>query len=364
MRAHTRRRREMPTTARGRIRPSGSLETPPPMRLSHDWRNRSIHPPIVTPRPAPLSLCARVLSGCPDASSNLPEARSIDTPTRSIRHSIDSHARSIAHTLVIDDDTRTGRARHWITHRQRMRSTSLAAPRRACACRSGGGGGGGGGGDGGGAGSASRARRTARPTRVATSTTSRTTHREKYGFDWTATATAEQRAHERERERRAAASAAESSASSVGGGGDGDAEEERWKYAHESDAFEYRGAWLDLVSRQRQGDATTTTTTYEGSGSDEDFEAKVKKMRRKATKRRARGGMSTEGFVMGGVEYEAVLGELVEAHVRLARRLSLWRTNFVLRFEREPEYADMPVSIRNIELDWISLGFKIRSIEK
>ena len=240
-----------------------------------------------------------------------------------------------------------------------MRSTSVAAPRRACACRSGGGGGGG---DSGGDGGAARARRTARPTRVATSTTSRTTHREKYGFDWTATATAEQRANASERERRANSTAMRESDTADGGEDD---VEERWTYAHENESFEYRGAWLDLVSRQRLGDASASTSSpYLGSGTVEDFQDKVKKMRRKATKRRNRGGMSTEGFVMGAPEYEAALGELVEAHVRLARRLSLWRANFVLRFEREPEYADMPVSIRNIELDWISIGFKIRSIEK
>ena len=42
----------------------------------------------------------------------------------------------------------------------------------------------------------------------------------------------------------------------------------------------------------------------------------------------------------------------------------MWRSNFVMRFEREPEYDDMPQTIRTLELDWISLGFKIQAIEK
>ena len=77
-----------------------------------------------------------------------------------------------------------------------------------------------------------------------------------------------------------------------------------------------------------------------------------------------RGGGGGEKYEPGGAEYEAFLGEHVDAHVRLARKLDNWRANFVVQFAREPEYADMPTAIRMLELDWISLGFKIRAIEK
>ena len=182
-----------------------------------------------------------------------------------------------------------------------------------------------------------------------------TLHRERHGYDWTTNDAGDARARERANER----------ANEV----EDDDGEERWKYAHESDAYAFRGSWLDLVATQRgttSGVATGGGRTEAGDAfeNDGDFEAKIRKMRRKAAKRRIRDGTSADGFVMGGAEYEAVLGELVEAHVRLARTLTLWRANFVVRFAREPDYADMPVRVRNIELDWISLGFKIRSIEK
>lgn len=93
------------------------------------------------------------------------------------------------------------------------------------------------------------------------------------------------------------------------------------------------------------------------------FEGRVKAMRRTVERLKAI-GEPFEKYEPGGDEYEAFLGEYVEAHVRLARKLDAWRANFVVQFAREPEYADMPLAIRNIELDWISLGFKIRAIEK
>lgn len=89
----------------------------------------------------------------------------------------------------------------------------------------------------------------------------------------------------------------------------------------------------------------------------------MKAMRRTVERLKAI-GEPFEKYEPGGAEYEAFLGEHVEAHVRLARKLDTWRANFVVQFAREPEYADMPIAIRNIELDWISLGFKIRAIEK
>lgn len=183
------------------------------------------------------------------------------------------------------------------------------------------------------------ARRPRRETTV-TTTTRRRTHRERNGFDWTTDGA-------RERERRASearrASVEEEEASE---------EEERWRYAKETDAYAYRGAWL-APRRQR-----TPPTVPDAA-----FEEEVKAMR-EFTRRMREAGKDVDEFQPGGVEYEAFLGRHVSEHVRLARRLALWRSNFVMRFEREPEYDDMPQTIRALELDWISLGFKIQAIEK
>ena len=75
--------------------------------------------------------------------------------------------------------------------------------------------------------------------------------------------------------------------------------------------------------------------------------------------------MATSDFEPGGESYEDFLG----AHVTAARDAGedawrQWRTNFLIRFAREPEYADMPSAVRDLELEWIALGFKIRAIEK
>ena len=125
-------------------------------------------------------------------------------------------------------------------------------------------------------------------------------------------------------------------------------EEERWRYAEETDAYEYRGAWL-APRRQRTPPRTP----------DAAFEEEVRAMRT-LTRRMRDAGKDVDAFR----EYEAFLGRHVLEHVRLSRRLALWRSNFVMRFEREPEYDDMPQTIRTLELDWISLGFKIQAIEK
>lgn len=182
------------------------------------------------------------------------------------------------------------------------------------------------------------ARRPRRETTV-TTTTRRRTHRERNGFDWTTDGA-------RERERRAS----EARRASVEE--EASEEEERWRYAEETDAYAYRGAWL-APRRQR-----TPPTVPDAA-----FEEEVKAMR-EFTRRMREAGKDVDEFQPGGVEYEAFLGRHVSEHVRLARRLALWRSNFVMRFEREPEYDDMPQTIRALELDWISLGFKIQAIEK
>ena len=181
------------------------------------------------------------------------------------------------------------------------------------------------------------ARRPRRETTV-TTTTRRRTHRERNGFDWTTDGA-------RERERRASEARRASEEEE-------EEEEERWRYAEETDAYGYRGAWL-APRRQR-----TPPTAPDAA-----FEEEVKAMR-EFTRRMRQAGKDVDEFQPGGVEYEAFLGRHVSEHVRLARRLALWRSNFVMRFEREPEYDDMPQTIRALELDWISLGFKIQAIEK
>ena len=96
---------------------------------------------------------------------------------------------------------------------------------------------------------------------------------------------------------------------------------------------------------------------------DEAFEEKVRAMKA-VSKRLKEANMATSDFEPGGESYENFLGEHVLRHVTLARRLSEWRTNFLIRFAREPEYADMPSTVRDLEMEWIALGFKIRAIEK
>ena len=184
------------------------------------------------------------------------------------------------------------------------------------------------------------ARRPRRETTVTGPTTRRRTHRERNGFDWTTDGA-------RERERRASEGrrACEEEENAC-------EEEERWRYAEETDAYAYRGAWL-APRRQR-----TPPTAPDAA-----FEAELKAFR-EITRRMRDAGKDVDAFQPGGVEYEAILGRHVSEHVRLARRLALWRSNFVMRFEREPEYDDMPQTIRALELDWISLGFKIQAIEK
>lgn len=132
---------------------------------------------------------------------------------------------------------------------------------------------------------------------------------------------------------------------------DGGRAPDRWLSAEESDGYEYRGAWL--ATSGRTGDATP----------DPAFEERVRAM--KVTAGRFRDAkMDASDFEPGGAAYEAFLGEYVLEHVRLSRLLARWRANFLIRFDREPAYEDMPNSIRNMELTWISLGFKIRAIEK
>jgi len=166
-------------------------------------------------------------------------------------------------------------------------------------------------------------------------------HREKNGFDWTTAA--------------AMVSAVEA-ATKTGDEAEEAEEGERWRLAEESDVFQFRGSWLKLEGRQMNDQA--------GPGVlDAAFQEKVKGMKETNARFKTAGNPSAAEYAPGGEAYEAFLGEHVEAHVRLARKLSAWRLNFVIRFSREPEYADMPTSVRNIELDWISLGFKIRAIE-
>ena len=167
-------------------------------------------------------------------------------------------------------------------------------------------------------------------------------HREKNGFDWTYGYDG------------SSASKSSTSTSSVDDETEEEAEE-RWRSAEETEAYEFRGAWLATKGRQSGGSAKGEL--------DGEFEGRVKAMRRTIERLKAI-GEPFEKYEPGGAEYEAFLGEHVEAHVRLARKLDAWRANFVVQFAREPEYADMPIAIRNIELDWISLGFKIRAIEK
>ena len=174
----------------------------------------------------------------------------------------------------------------------------------------------------------------------------RTTFRERNGFDWTANAV--ERAERMKRERNEAdwgerAARGGETATSEGG--------ETWRYAETADEYEYRGAWLAL--HRQPGESTR----------DEAFEEKVRAMKA-VSKRLKEANMATSDFEPGGESYENFLGEHVLRHVTLARRLSEWRTNFLIRFAREPEYADMPSTVRDLEMEWIALGFKIRAIEK
>jgi len=166
----------------------------------------------------------------------------------------------------------------------------------------------------------------------------RPTHREKLGHDWTYDAQA-----------RAKSATARDARASVGG--DDGREPDRWLSAEESDGYEYRGAWL--ATSTRGGDATP----------DPAFEERVRAMKVKAGRYRD-AKIDASDFEPGGTAYEAFLGEYVLEHVRLSRLLARWRANFLIRFDREPAYEDMPSSIRKMELNWISLGFKIRAIEK
>jgi len=165
-------------------------------------------------------------------------------------------------------------------------------------------------------------------------------HREKNGFDWTYGYDA--------------SSSTSKTSSSVVDETEEEAEE-RWRSAEDTEAYKFRGAWL--ATKGRQSGATASGKL------DGEFESRMKAMRR-AMERLKANGESFEKYEPGGAEYEAFLGEHVDAHVRLARKLDNWRANFVVQFAREPEYADMPTAIRILELDWISLGFKIRAIEK
>ena len=176
-------------------------------------------------------------------------------------------------------------------------------------------------------------------------------HREKNGFDWT---------YGYDGSASASASSSASSKTTTTSKPsyeetEEEAEEERWRSAEDTEAYKFRGAWLATKGRQGGGSAKGEL--------DGEFEGRVKAMRRTVERLKAI-GEPFEKYEPGGAEYEAFLGEYVEAHVRLARKLDAWRANFVVQFAREPEYADMPLAIRNIELDWISLGFKIRAIEK
>ena len=183
-----------------------------------------------------------------------------------------------------------------------------------------------------------------RPTRVRDGRR-RTTFRERHGFDWTAIADA-RRSGERERRRGARASSRGGGTATREGG-------ETWRYAECADEYEYRGAWL--APRRQSGGSTPIA--------DEAFEEKVRAMKA-VSKRLREAKMETRDFEPGGESYEDFLGAHVTRHVTLARKLGQWRTNFLIRFEREPEYADMPSAVRDLELEWIALGFKIRAIEK
>ena len=168
-------------------------------------------------------------------------------------------------------------------------------------------------------------------------------HREKNGFDWTYGYDGSSSASSKTTTSKPSYEETEEEA------------EERWRSAEDTEAYKFRGAWLATKGRQGGGSAKGEL--------DGEFEGRVKAMRRTVERLKAI-GEPFEKYEPGGAEYEAFLGEHVEAHVRLARKLDAWRANFVVQFAREPEYADMPIAIRNIELDWISLGFKIRAIEK
>ena len=63
-------------------------------------------------------------------------------------------------------------------------------------------------------------------------------------------------------------------------------------------------------------------------------------------------------------EYEAFLGRHVLEHAATVETTGAVEIKLCDAFEREPEYDDMPQTIRTLELDWISLGFKIQAIEK
>lgn len=160
----------------------------------------------------------------------------------------------------------------------------------------------------------------------------RPTHREKLGHEWTYDA--------RAGDGRAGASEGRGSAPVV----------DRWLSASESDGFEYRGAWL---ATGRMGGATP----------DPAFGERLRAMKITAGRYRE-AGMDASEYAPGGSAYEAFLGEHVLEHVRLARLLYRWRTNFLVRFNREPEFEDMPNAIRHIESNYISLGFRIAEIER
>jgi len=182
-----------------------------------------------------------------------------------------------------------------------------------------------------------------RPTRVRDGRR-RTTFRERHGFDWTAIADARREADDGDRGARA---------SSRGGGAATREGGETGGYAEGADEYEYRGA--GLAPRRQSGGSTPIA--------DEAFEEKVRAMKA-VSKRLREAKMETRDFEPGGESYEDFLGAHVTRHVTLARKLGQWRTNFLIRFEREPEYADMTSAVRDLELEWIALGFKIRAIEK
>jgi hypothetical protein len=68
-------------------------------------------------------------------------------------------------------------------------------------------------------------------------------------------------------------------------------------------------------------------------------------------------------YVHGIEAYEKYLEKHIVKHVRMARRLKLWRINWHVVNGREPNYEDVPETVRLLELQYINLGFKLREFD-
>ena len=69
-------------------------------------------------------------------------------------------------------------------------------------------------------------------------------------------------------------------------------------------------------------------------------------------------------YVHGEEAFEAYFGKHVVQHVYLARCLRLWTINFYIRHGRWPKHHDATDNIRELELQYINIGFQIRELDE